>query len=129
MDSCRNGSPSNGEYQVIVSQTKSTIEGESVKIIALEREIPGIEVDAFDPHRQSETRKVWELYQAGIIRELYFRNDRREAVFILECDDVGTARKHLGTLPFVKAGLIIFDLIPVKPYPGFARLFRSPDKE
>jgi hypothetical protein len=100
-----------------------------MKIIAMEREIPGIEEDAFISHRQAEARKVWELYQAGIIRELYFRTDRREAVFIMECNDIGTARKHLGTLPLVRAGLIIFDLIPLKPYPGFARLFRSTDRE
>jgi len=96
-----------------------------MKIIALERVIPGIEDNAFVPHREAEARKIWELYQAGIIRELYFRTDRTEAVFILECDNISTARNHLGTLPFVKAGLIIFDLIPLKPYPGFARLFRS----
>ena len=100
-----------------------------MRIIALEREIPGIEEDAFASHRQAEAKKVWELYEAGIIREFYFRTDRREAVFILECDDIGSARKHLGTLPFAKAGLIIFDLIPLKPYPGFARLFRPPDEK
>ena len=100
-----------------------------MKIIAIEREIPGIEEAAYLPHRETEARKVWELYQAGIIRELYYRTDRTEAVLVLECDDLSTARKHLGTLPFVKAGLIIFDLIPLKPYPGCARLFRSPDEK
>ncbi|MFX0168391.1 MAG: superoxide dismutase [Candidatus Hodarchaeota archaeon] len=94
-----------------------------MKIIALEREIPGIEAEAFTPHLQTEVRKIWELYQAGIIRELYFRADRQEAVLILECEDIPTARKHLSKLPFVKAGLIIFDLIPLKAYPGFSRLF------
>jgi hypothetical protein len=29
----------------------------------------------------------------------------------------------LETLPLVKAGLITFDVIPLKAYPGFARLF------
>jgi hypothetical protein len=29
----------------------------------------------------------------------------------------------LGTLPLVKAGLISFELMPLVPYPGFARLF------
>jgi len=29
----------------------------------------------------------------------------------------------LGTLPLVQAGLIAFEVIPLKPYPGLARLF------
>jgi hypothetical protein len=100
-----------------------------MKIIAIEREIPGIEEAAFIPHRDAETQKVWELYQAGIIREFYYRTDRTEAVLILECESLAVARKHLGTLPLVKARLTIFDLIPLKPYPGFTRFFRSKDKK
>jgi hypothetical protein len=36
----------------------------------------------------------------------------------------------LGTLSLVQAGLIAFEVIPLKPYPGLARLFAdatSPD--
>jgi len=29
----------------------------------------------------------------------------------------------IDSLPLVAAGLIDFDLVPLKPYPGFARLF------
>jgi hypothetical protein len=29
----------------------------------------------------------------------------------------------LSELPYVREGLITFDLIPLKAYPGFARLF------
>ena len=31
----------------------------------------------------------------------------------------------VDSLPLVAAGLIDFDLVPLKPYPGFARLFRE----
>jgi hypothetical protein len=94
-----------------------------MKILALEQEIPGVTPGAFKPHLQAETVKVWELYQAGIFRELYFRQDRTEAVLVLECRDVEEANEVLSTLPLVQAGLITFDLIPLNPYPGFARLF------
>jgi hypothetical protein len=33
------------------------------------------------------------------------------------------AREAIDSLPLVAAGLIDFDLVPLKPYPGFARLF------
>lgn len=93
-----------------------------MKIIALEKEIPGISNGDFKPLLRDETKKVIELYEKGIIREIYFRSDVNEAVLILECDDVEQAKDYLGTLPLVKHKLIDFDLIPLKPYPGFSRL-------
>jgi hypothetical protein len=94
-----------------------------MKILAMEREIPGIQPEQFEQHRRFEARKVWDLYLAGIIRELYFRQDRTEAVLIMECASAGEAIRALDALPFVQAGLITFDVIPLVPYPGFARLF------
>jgi len=56
---------------------------------------------------------VWSLYC----------QDRREAVLILECVDGAEAQQVLNTLALAKAGLIRIDIIPLMPYPGFARLF------
>ncbi len=94
-----------------------------MKILALEQETPGVTADDFRPHLKAEAARAWELYQAGVFREMYFREDVHSAVLILECADVDAARAALDTLPLVKAGLITFDIIPLVPYPGFARLF------
>ncbi len=94
-----------------------------MKILAIERELPGATAEDFRPHLQAEARRAWELYQAGVFREMYFRADEAVAVLMLECADVGTAQAVLNTLPLVQAGLIAFDLIPLRAYPGFARLF------
>jgi muconolactone delta-isomerase len=94
-----------------------------MKILAIEKEVPGLTAEDFKPHLKTEAARVWELYQAGVLRELYFRQDRHEAVLILECADVDEANEALNTLPLVKEGLITFDIIPLGPYPGFARLF------
>ena len=99
-----------------------------MRIIALEKEKPGFSVEEFRPHLKAEATRVWELYQAGIIREIYFRADVSEAVLILECADVNEASAVLATLPLVEAGLISFDIIPLRPYPGFARLFEDEQK-
>jgi hypothetical protein len=66
---------------------------------------------------------VWELDQAGVFRELYFRQDETSAVLILECANIEEAKGFLNTLPLVREGLITFDIIPLTPYPGLARLF------
>ena len=94
-----------------------------MKILALEKPVPGVADDAFEPLLRAEAAKAWELHQRGVIRELYFRADRHEAVLILECADVHEARRCLAELPLVRAGLIGFELAPLVPYDGFARLF------
>lgn len=94
-----------------------------MKILAIEQEEQGVVEEQFQPHLEAEAAAVWQLYQNGVIRELYFRKDREEAVFVLECATTSEAKKALGTLPLVKAGLISFEFIPLKAYPGFERLF------
>lgn len=94
-----------------------------MKILAMEIETEGIPPEQYKPHLKAEARRVWELYQSGTIRELYFRADRSEAVLILECADGKAAEETLASLPLVQAGLIRFEVIPLIPYPGFARLF------
>jgi hypothetical protein len=94
-----------------------------MKILALEREVPGVSDVACAPHLKAEAMRAWELVQASLVREIYFRTDWPGAVIMLECLDVEEARSILGTLPLVQQGLITFELVPLGPYPGFARLF------
>ncbi|MEA4907099.1 MAG: superoxide dismutase [Chloroflexi bacterium] len=94
-----------------------------MKIIAIEHELPGANQEQFQAHAHNEAARVWELYQAGLLRELYFRADQSTAVLVLECANVEEARQTLSTLPLVARGLIEFELLPLAPYPGFARLF------
>ena len=94
-----------------------------MKILAMEKDVPGVTDDQLPPHLKAEGARAWELYQAGIIRELYFRQDQSAAVLVLECNDVEEARRALATLPLVREKLIDFEIIPLAPYPGFSRLF------
>ena len=96
-----------------------------MKIIALEYGLPGATLEKFQQYACAEAAQAWKLHQKGFIRELYFRTDRRETVFILESADPESARQNLATLPLVEHGLIAFDLIPLVAYPGFARLFQN----
>jgi muconolactone delta-isomerase len=95
-----------------------------MKILAIEHDPTDVTDDQFTAELlQAEAQRAWELHQSGLVRELYFRADRHEAVLILECADVDEARSILGTLPLVREQLIGFELIPLIAYPGFARLF------
>jgi len=94
-----------------------------MKILAIENEIAGKRKEEFLPHLNSEASEVWRLYQDDVLREIYFDNENKRAVLILECKDVKEAKERLSELPLVKEKLIQFDIIPLSPYPGYSRLF------
>jgi hypothetical protein len=94
-----------------------------MKILALEKELPGGTAEAFQPLLKAEARRIWEFQQSGLLRETYFNSDRHTAVLVLESTGIEEARQGLSTLPLVMAGLIEFELIPLLPYDGLARLF------
>lgn len=96
-----------------------------MKFLAIEQEVPGTSAADFALHSHDEARRVWELYQQGIIREMYFHAEEHVAVLILECADRATAQQTLDSLPLVQAGLITFQVIPLLPYDGFSRLFAT----
>lgn len=94
-----------------------------MKFLALEHETPGLSSADFHPYLQPEAARAWALYQLGVIRELYFRDDQHTAILVLECTSRDEADQALASLPLVQAGLISFEIIPLVAYPGFARLF------
>ena len=95
-----------------------------MKILAIEKEIPGVTDSNYLPYLEAEARKAWELQQEGLIREMYFTDDDC-AVLILEADNKVHARQIINQLPLVQNKLIDFELLTLKAYPGFARLFKQ----
>jgi len=95
-----------------------------MKIIALEKEMTNARVLSFRKYAKAEAKALWQLYIDGIVREFYFRKEKNLAVLILEVKNKQTAKKALGSLPYVSKKLIEFELIPLRPYPGFQRLFK-----
>jgi hypothetical protein len=93
-----------------------------MKILAFEQEKPGAGQTA-PASLRVEAERVWQLWQEDKIREIYFRADQQTAVLGLECDSVAEAEQLLATLPLVQAGAISFELVPLRPYSGLARLF------
>ena len=94
-----------------------------MRILALEIEKSAAPEHELQELLVEEARSVWRLYQEGVIREAYFRADRRAAVLLLESDSEAEARRRLSDLPLVSAGIIDFEIITLVPYSGFSRLF------
>jgi len=100
-----------------------------MKILAIEKDIPGATGVASRSLLKDEAARVWELYQSGVLREIYFRQGRTNAVLVLECASLEDASLILGTLPLVHERLIEFEVIPLIPYPGISRLFGDENLE
>lgn len=98
-----------------------------MRFLALGSEVdisfPGLSRDEAAALGRAEARRSWELYQAGVIREIQFRTDVHRSVMLLEAPDEAAAREALGSLPFVRAGVLAFEVLGLRPYDGWARLF------
>lgn len=73
---------------------------------------------------EKEARRLYELQQDDLVRQVYFRADTKSAIILWECDSIERVIELSSSFPLVEAGLIHFDVIPLIPYMGFNRLFR-----
>ena len=64
-----------------------------MKILAIEKELKNSSSDEFAKHGKEEAKILWDLYQAGFVREFYFRADVGAAVLVLETDSTSAANE------------------------------------
>jgi len=94
-----------------------------MKILCLDHPLPGATLEKYQPHLLDEVRHTWEAYRSGVVRDIYFRQDRPGVAIFLECESTAEAQKVLAGLPLVKAGLIEFEVIPLGPFVNWEILF------
>ena len=68
---------------------------------------------------EGEVQQARALYSAGSIRQIWHRADVRGACLLWEADNEETVQRMLQTFPFVQAGIVEIELIPLIPYAGF----------
>ncbi|MBP2199020.1 superoxide dismutase [Pantoea cypripedii] len=96
-----------------------------MKLLCLDIPQPGATMELYQPHMLDEVKHGWELYKTGIVRDIYFRQDRPGVAIIAECESIEAARAALAGFPLAKAGLIDWDVIPLGPFIGWESLFAS----
>jgi hypothetical protein len=95
-----------------------------MKLLAIEKDNTTVNWSEEKEVLVNESYQVYELMQRDIIREVYF-TEADNAVLILECNSKENAADVLATLPLVKAGLISFELMELRPYTGFDRIINK----
>ena len=69
-----------------------------MKLLCLDIPQPGASLEKYQPHLLNEARHAWQLYKGGIVRDIYFRQDRPGVALIAECESVAAAgRSHSPT--------------------------------
>lgn len=94
-----------------------------MRFLCLDVPQPGASLEQYAPHMEAEVRFGWALYKNGLIRDIYFRQDRPGVVILAEADSVEAARTQLDEFPLAKAGLIGWDVIPMGPMTNWEVLF------
>jgi hypothetical protein len=92
-----------------------------MKILAIEKESKTVDWKKESQTLIEEAKSAYKMILSGHLREIYF-SDRKNAVLILECEDLNAAHKLLNELPLVKNELIYFDMMELHPYTGFSRI-------
>src|SRR6266699_938654 len=101
-----------------------------MKILVMPKPIAGVSREELLQHAAEEIQAVWDLYAQGICREFYTRaHEPGRVVLMFESASVEAAKEALATLPFARLHLIDFDVIPLAPFTGLARLFQAPTQE
>ncbi|NWD68908.1 superoxide dismutase [Pseudomonas gingeri] len=96
-----------------------------MKFLCLDVPQPDATMDQYAPHMLDEVRHAWQLYKGGIIRDIYFRQDRPGVAIFAEAETIEDAKAALDEFPLAKANLIGWEIIPIGPFTGWEALFAA----
>ncbi len=94
-----------------------------MQFLVIARIAQGISPDKALPYVKPEAKKVWEHYQAEVIRSIYYIADMSGAVLILEADSLDTVQAILVDFPMAQNNILEFEILPLKPYTGLEALW------
>lgn len=73
---------------------------------------------------KEEAFHVWKLYKVGIIRSLWF-TEQKDAVLLLEADAKEEAERTVEEFPLIKNKLITYSMNLLFPYTGIERIING----
>ncbi len=94
-----------------------------MQFLFLARVAQGISTEQVLPHVKDEAKAVWQNYSADVVQSIYFIADMSGAVLLCEAPDLATMQAIATQFPMAKAGVLTFEILPLKPYTGLEALF------
>jgi hypothetical protein len=97
-----------------------------MQFLILARMAEGISVEQVLPHVKAEAEAVWQKYSADILRSIHYITDMSGAVLMCEAANLEAMQEIAAQFPMAQAGVLKFEILPLKPYTGFESLFAKP---
>lgn len=72
--------------------------------------------DDFEPYLAKEAKKAFAYMEEDFVREIYSFRNGKGAILIVEAETEDDAHAKLSELPLATAGLLRFELYPVKAF-------------
>lgn len=94
-----------------------------MQFLVIARVLEGVSMEQISPLVKLEVAKVWEYYASGLVRTIHYIADMSGAVLLFEAPSVEIVDRALAEFPMAKAGILKFELLPLKPYVGITELF------
>ena len=75
------------------------------------------------PILKKEAKYIWELASKGVVRNIWFTEKTKDAILIFEAESERAVREAMDSAPLVAEGLLVYEVVGLRPYDGFERLF------
>ena len=96
-----------------------------MQFLVIAKVLEGTSTQQISPLLKLEAAKVWEYYASGLVRTIHYIADMSGAVLLFEAPNDELVNQALAEFPMAKAGILQFELLPLKPYLGIGELFSS----
>ena len=93
-----------------------------MQFLSISKRVPGLPEREFVRLTEAEAARALTLQSEGFLRQIWHRADTPGACQIWEAESEPQVRELLNSYPFVQAGLIEVELIPLSPY-AWSRTF------
>ncbi|MBD2059447.1 hypothetical protein H6F88_26200 [Oculatella sp. FACHB-28] len=94
-----------------------------MQFLVLARVAEGVAMEQVLPYVKAEAEMVWQQYSAEIVRSVYYIADMSGAVLMCEAPTLEAMQEIAAQFPMAQAGVLKFEVLPLKPYLGLGSLF------
>ncbi|MBD1868010.1 hypothetical protein H6F93_02555 [Leptolyngbya sp. FACHB-671] len=94
-----------------------------MQFLVLARAAEGVAMEQVLPYVKAEAEMVWQQYSAEIVRSVYYIADMSGAVLMCEAPTLEVMQEIATQFPMAQAGVLKFEVLPLKPYLGLGSLF------
>jgi hypothetical protein len=89
-------------------------------VAIVRRRVDAYTPEQFEPMLEPEAQAVRMLYTENLIRTIWSRDDVLGACFLMEVASREAVDELLKRLPLISSGMAEAQVIPLRPYRGFA---------